>query len=558
MTTAIDFRSDLLAPETEARLWRSSTQPEPRSGRVIVMWRSFEVGAVVESLRLANVGAVVAAGSAGMARRVSRAHLAATVEHLRGVGADELVVTTTATLLATGEANERLVARLGSAQVAGIAVRLDPLHPLSEEMLACADRVSLPVITFPHDTALADVTAAVLDAVLQAQSQRLQHVLDIHQRFSRIVLAGGGTAEIAVTLHEVLRFPVAVLDGDGRPSVVVPSEVADDFDLADSRAVRHAIRAGDHEYGEIVALTDGQSLDEDQQVALERAAMAIAVRLAQASAVAEAEERFAAISLEELVAGHAGHAGYAEDVTERAISFGWDLSRPRAVLLASIDPPLDSSLLPQALATIAAAARATLGHDAIVWTRSATIAALLAPDTDTPTERRRIAEGLRHELDQRLRSVTVSIGVGRCVEGAASLPRSFVEASRAVEVGRWAKGRHVTEVYDQLGLERLLASTPADDLAEFVQHSIGPLVEHDRANQTDLVETLEYWFETRNMAEAARRMHVHYNTFKNRLERIEAILGSIVDDAARSLECQVAVYIARHYDGPWSTAPDAL
>ncbi|HJR24597.1 MAG TPA: PucR family transcriptional regulator ligand-binding domain-containing protein [Acidimicrobiales bacterium] len=516
----------------------------------MVTWRSFEVGAVVESLRFADV--VVAAGSAGMGRRVSRAHLAATPEHLRRVGPNELVVTTTATLLATGEGNEQLIARLDATQVAGVAVRLDPSDPLPAEMLSAAELLALPVITFPNDAALADVTAAVLDAVLDAQSQRLERVLSIHQRFSRIVLAGGGAPEIAATLHDVVGFPIAVVASDGSRSVVVPSDAADDLDLAHIPGVRHAIRAGDHGYGEIVAITDGDELDEDQAVALERAAMAIAVRLAQASAVAEAEERFAALSLEELIAGH---AGYADDVTERAITFGWDLNRPRAVLLASVDPPTDSSVLPGALATIAAAARATLGDDAIVWTRSATIAALLAPDTDRPAERLRIAERLRHELDQRLRSVTVSIGVGRRVDGPASLPRSFVEASRAVEVGRWAKGRHVTEVYDQLGLERLLASTPTEDLAEFVEHSIGPLVEHDRVNQTDLVATLEVWLETRNMAEAARRIHVHYNTFKNRLERIEAILGPVTTDAARTLECEVAIYVARHYDGPWTPSP---
>jgi purine catabolism regulator len=516
------------------------------------MWRSFEVGAVVESLRFAD--AAVAAGDAGMARRVSRAHLAATVEHLQRVGPDELVVTTTATLMATGEGSERLIARLDAAKVAGIAVRLDPSDPLPAEMLAAANLLSLPLITFPEDAALADVTAAVLDAALQAQSQRLERVLDIHQRFSRIVLAGGGAAEIAATLHDLVGCPIAVVDGDGRLTVVVPSDAARDADLGTTPAVRHAIRAGDHNYGEIVALTAERAFDQDHLVALERAAMAIALRLAQARAVAEAEERFAALSLEELIAGH---AGYGEDVAERAIAFGWDLSRPRAVLLASIDPPTDSIILPRALATIAAAARATLGHEAIVWTRTATIAALLAPDTDQPAERRRIAERLRHELDQRLRSVSVSIGVGRRVDGPASLPRSFVEASRAVAVGRWAKGRHVTEIYDQLGLERLLSSAATDDLAEFVQHSIGPLVEHDRAHQTDLVETLQVWLETRNMAEAARRIHVHYNTFKNRLERIEAILGPMLTDAARTLECDVAIYIARHYDGPWTAIPDA-
>ena len=516
------------------------------------MWRSFDVGAVVASLPFGD--SHVVAGAGGMGRRVRRARLLARPEDLRRVGAHELVVTTTATLAAVGEEWERLVARLDAGQVAGIAVRLDRSDQLPAALVGAADRVSLPIIAFSEGAALADVTASVLDALLEAQGQRLERVLDIHQRFTRVVAAGGGTVEIATTLQTLLGVPVAVIDTDRRPMVVVPSDV--DGSLADAIAcgVTRPIHAGDHEYGEIVALTGGPTLDDDGVLAVERASMAIAVRLAQASAVAEAQERFAAISLEELIAGHVGNVA---DIAERANSFGWDLGCPRAVLLASVDPPTDDRL-PTALGTIAAAARATLGRDAIVWTRSATIAALIAPGTDEPAERRRIAERLRSELDQRLKSVTVSIGVGRRVDTPTLLTRSFVEASRAVDVGRWAKGRHVTEVFDQLGLERLLASTPTDDLAEFVEHAIGALVAHDRANHTDLTESLGVWLATRNMAEAARRTHVHYNTFKNRLERIESILGPVLTDPARSLECEVAIYVARHYDGPWAADPTGM
>jgi purine catabolism regulator len=269
--------------------------------------------------------------------------------------------------------------------------------------------------------------------------------------------------------------------------------------------------------------------------------------------VAEAEERFAAITLEELISGHV--SGVAE-IEERAASFGWDLACPRAVLLASVDPPTPAKILGPALATIAAAARATLGRDAIVWRRSATIAALVAPATDEPGERRSLAEALRHELDDRVRTVTVSIGVGRRVIDPSELAGSFAEASRAVDVGRWAKGRHVTEVFDELGLERLLAATPQGELADFVLRAIGPLYRHDQAHSGDLVDTLAVWLETRNMAEAARRMHVHYNTLKNRLERIEAILGPVLADPGRLLECEVAIYVSRHYDGPWRTGAD--
>ena len=150
------------------------------------------------------------------------------------------------------------------------------------------------------------------------------------------------------------------------------------------------------------AFADGATLDDDQLMAIERASLAISMRPAQASVVAEAEARFAALSLEELIAGHPGSA---EAVAERAISFGWDLRRPRAVLLAS---------------------------------------------------------------------------------------------------------------------------APPQERADFVQHAIGPLVEHDRSHRSDLVETSEMWLRTGNMAEAARRIYVHYNTFKNRPERTESILGPVV------------------------------
>lgn len=513
------------------------------------MWRTFDVGAVVRSLMSE---AVVAAGEGGMGRKVSRARLAATPEHLHDLRANDLVVTTPAILAANDEGPEQLVSRVEAEEVAAVAIRLNEAEPLPADLLDVADQLELPIITFPPRAALADVTTTVLNALLEAQGQRLERVLDIHQRFTPGVLAGGGATEIATTLGSILGCPVAIVDREGRPTVVVPSDAGDGVDFATVTGARQPIVAGDHDYGEIVALSDGDSLDEDGRLAIQRASLAIAVRMAHARAAAAEQEGFAATSLEELIAGTAGDR---PGVAERAASFGWDLSKPRAVLLASVDPPTDPRTLAGSLATIAAAARATLGPDAIVWSRSTSIAALVATASDAAEERRTVAERLRRELDRRVDTVMVSIGVGRCVKDPLALPDSYVEASRSVDVGRWAKGRHVTELYDELGIERLLASTPTDDLAEFVEHAIGQLVAYDRAHRTDLLETLGMWLETRNMAESARRLFVHYNTLKNRLDRIETIIGPVLSDSAQSLECAVAIYVFRHYDGPWTVTP---
>ncbi len=517
------------------------------------MWSVLDVAAVADSL--SGRSARVIAGADALTRTVTRALVAVTAEDLRRVESGDLVITTFDALTSCSEDWEQLVDRLGAAGAAGIAIHLDASAALPVDALNAATRSTVPVIVLPGGAGVGDFASAVLDGLLAAQRSRLERIVEVHQRFTRIVLDGGGPVEIAAALRGILECTVAVLDTDGQPIAIAPPDANDVKRLASSPeahlGVTYPIQAGGHAYGAIVAFTDSLPLDEYQSMALERAAMAAAMRQAHASAVAEAEERFAAISLEELISGHISTAA---EIIERAASFGWDLRVPRAVLLASLDPPVSPDSLMRPLATIAAAARATLGRDAIVWTRSTTIAALVAPATDDPVERRTIAERLRHELDERLRTATVSIGVGRRVTDPTELARSFSEASRAVYVGRWIKGRHVTEVFDELGLERLLAAVSPDDLTEFVIDAIGPLIEHDRQHNGELIETLAVWLETRNMAEAARLMHVHYNTLKNRLERVESILGAILADSRRSLECRVAIYVAQHYDGPWRTA----
>jgi hypothetical protein len=103
------------------------------------MWRSFDIGAVVDSLPLRE--RLVVAGTHGMARPVDRARLAATPEHLRAVGANELIVTTASALAATGEASDQLMSRFDAAHIAGLAVRLDESGELPEEMLEAAEKL---------------------------------------------------------------------------------------------------------------------------------------------------------------------------------------------------------------------------------------------------------------------------------------------------------------------------------------------------------------------------------------------------------------------------------
>jgi DNA-binding PucR family transcriptional regulator len=91
----------------------------------------------------------------------------------------------------------------------------------------------------------------------------------------------------------------------------------------------------------------------------------------------------------------------------------------------------------------------------------------------------------------------------------------------------------------------LLVSAPEAEREAFVAEAVGPLLEYDRRHGTALVQTLERWLADRNGAHAARDLFVHYNTLKNRLDRIEALVGPFLEDPDRCLELALAVRLLR-------------
>jgi purine catabolism regulator len=95
--------------------------------------------------------------------------------------------------------------------------------------------------------------------------------------------------------------------------------------------------------------------------------------------------------------------------------------------------------------------------------------------------------------------------------------------------------------FDQLGLDRLLVAVPASEAEAFCADVLGRLEAYDAVRGTALVATLETFLATRNAALAARRLYLHYNTLKNRLAKIEEIIGPYLDDPDRCLSLALAL-----------------
>lgn len=503
----------------------------------------------------------VLAGGAGLEHRVRHVNVMEVPDILPWVQPDELLLTTAYPLRDDRAALGTLVPELAAKGLAGIAVKPDRyLEKIPQAMLTAADACGFPLIELPPESSFNEIISAVLTVILNEQSLRLQRAAEIHDRFTRIVLGGGGLREIALTLAELIARGVLIVDqhadvltGSGEfdlerlpvaAAMTAQGNGGEDgrwvsITVGDVPATLQPIMVDGEPYGAIVALAAADTLSTDDLEALQFAATVAALRQVQARALVEDDRRFQAVCLEELVSGHLTDRSV---LSERAAAFGWDLSLPRAVLLAQAESSSGGDA--DTVRSLADAARAALGGTAIVWERSTQAAALLAPRGAEPTALVEAAAGLRREAARRLPTTPISIGIGRLRADPLELRESHAEARRALEVGRWRSPGEVV-IFERMGLDRLLASVSDLELSAFRDTMIEPLAAYDRAHRSSLVDTLEAYVATRNAAEAARRLYVHYNTVRSRLARIEELIGPFLSDTERLTGLAVALHIRR-------------
>ena len=157
------------------------------------------------------------------------------------------------------------------------------------------------------------------------------------------------------------------------------------------------------------------------------------------------------------------------------------------------------------------------------------------------TSHSRLGEALR----ERLGGATVGVATG--AGGADGITQAWREARQTLTA--LLRLERTGEVSDPagLGLARLLlGGNGPQDLEEFVDRTLGPVLRYDSQRDTMLAATLEAWLGSGGaLRETADRLHIHPNTVTQRLDRIGQLLGSGWREPDRKLAVQLALQIVR-------------
>lgn len=145
----------------------------------------------------------------------------------------------------------------------------------------------------------------------------------------------------------------------------------------------------------------------------------------------------------------------------------------------------------------------------------------------------------------------VLAGHGRPAGGLAGFRRSHREAAEAVRVAELAgRGEASVTRYDHVRLASVCSADPAWCRA-FVVEELGALAADDDTTRR-LRATLEAYFaENSSFRATGKRLGVHHNTVRYRLEAVERLLGHPVHE--RRLPLELALHLASRL-GPWIVA----
>ncbi|HHY94682.1 MAG TPA: hypothetical protein GX513_06685, partial [Firmicutes bacterium] len=517
--------------------------------------------------------AKLVAGHNGLDRVVTSVNVMEVPDILEWVREGDLLLTTFYPIRNDIDSQQQLIPHLYDRGLAALAYKPRRyIETIPAYMVESANALALPILELPQNVSFSDLTNAVLTKIVNRQADYLKRSLHAHRHFATLVLSGGSLQDLADGLSHLVENTVLVRDehllrsaftcagwdpadfsslSQAKPipwqaSASVPTNhvLADVLENTSHTFTVDRIRVRDRElnrvstpitvsgkrYGEILVWETGRGLTVTDFISMEQVNVLAALDILHQRALRQVEQRYRNEFIDRLLSSpETDHT----ELVDRARFFGRDLSGPWVVFFFGIDyalmPPSPTpdphpgiqelqELKDRLIHSLERACQ-HLELAALPGSQSKGVVLLVPDAKGTPPQGARersltLAADLRRQL-LLPPGVVLTIGIGTRQRGLAGLQRSYREARQALEIGRRVLGGEGGTIhFDQLGVYQLIQHLPGGEEVEtFLENTVLPLVRHDHARHTELLRTLQTYYDCNgNASEVAKRLYTHYNT----------------------------------------------
>ncbi|WP_425804632.1 PucR family transcriptional regulator [Desulfitobacterium sp. Sab5] len=238
-----------------------------------------------------------------------------------------------------------------------------------------------------------------------------------------------------------------------------------------------------------------------------------------------------------------------EVIISRGKLWGWDFSKPHLVLVGEIpgfDPDSPQQEIFNDILTDMMAVLRNQWPKSICLERNNQVVILFQlpdfiPSTLWVEQAKTLLQPVLRLNEEYPRDQQLLFGLGNLYPTARYIHRSFQEARSALELGQLFNLENRIIAFQDLGVMRLLYKLDRQELEDYRNEILGPMLKFDKENNLALEETLlAYFTSSTDINAAGDKLFLHPNTLRYRLKKAAEILGRDLT----VLENQVNLFIA--------------
>jgi len=486
----------------------------------------------------------VIAGKGGLERNISTVSVMDAPDIYNWMKGGEFLITTAYIMKGDPLELKDLVIKLDKNGASALGLKLGRfIMELPLEVKETADKLNFPIIYIPVSYAFTDVINPVLASIVNTQAKKLEMSEKIHKCFTQIVIEGKGTTDIVDMLYGILDKDLVFIDLVSNKTYIRGN--SEDFQkdirkkLLD-KYYKYPVQTGSSIYGYII-IKDNKLEGLDKRT-IEHASTVLKLNIQKEISNRQIEQKYKDEFIQDLILNNIRTV---EEANNRASLYGWKMDKGLSCLIVDIDDFKEQFISLKGTKCLEEEKKNlfNLAKDVIkknlykyyYTTYSDSIVFLVEPDLKSKDEFFKKLQNISKRIREKVSSYsdfTVTVGIGSYKESILDVYISFVEAQKAVRIGRTIYGNNYTHVYSELGIYKMLYDLSLkEDSSIFCNKYLDELIKYDVENNGEYMKTLDCLIKNDwNLKQTSEELFIHYNTMKYRFNKICNLVNLELND----------------------------
>ncbi|GAB6107697.1 PucR family transcriptional regulator [Fusibacter bizertensis] len=482
-------------------------------------------------------------------------------------------------ILTTGQIFEKLLVQeqieffraIAEKNVAVVFIKIAPyIEALAPEVIKVCSELNLAVVDLEYQVSFTEIFSTVYSLMFARQSAVLQRVENLHKDTMNVVVSGGNLDDILKSIQKTITSPVFIRDYYFEDTYFIKKAFEDDYallyeniegiqlDNKNSKIIWDTVTFKDREierliipifvknqvFGHIVTYGKDSAISNYDKLGLEATSNIIALEFLKKISVQEVENKYKLEFFDDLISLDEVRRTKA---VERAPNFRFSESANYVIVNVNVSSKqvLDESEKAIKAAYLIEMICKDMGRAYMILNKSDRIYVLIMlKEGEGVTTVKKYVKYIYDILKSKMKKYQTQIGVGRVYKGLNQVHKSLQDASKALEAATYYIEDEVV-LFEEMGIYKILSNSAIkNELEIFYKDILEPLALYDKRKDTELVKTLEVYFECNgNLKKMSEHLYTHYNTVLYRLSRIQEIMKIDLDKEEHRYAAQTALKV---------------